>query len=159
MRINPSKNVCNPTMAFWGTLQIACSRPSEAVWQKWLKVKQIRNDFFKPTFLPKNERTNLTLLLVDLFLFVFWKKVKTPKRHFEINWPLQGYQMYSRTETWGTSNLKNWGCFRKNWGPVSYNWNPLIYTVNCTKVCIRGFQFDSCKIPDSWIWSANWFNN
>ena len=53
-----------------------------------LKVRQIRNDFFKPTFLPKNERTNSTLLLVDLFSFVFWKKVKTPKRHFKINWPL-----------------------------------------------------------------------
>ena len=50
-----------------------------------LKVRQIRNDFFKPTFLPKNEQTNSTLLLVDLFSFVFWKKVKTPKRHFEIN--------------------------------------------------------------------------
>ena len=46
-----------------------------------LKVRQIRNDFFK----PKNERTNSTLLLVDLFSFVFWKKAKTPKRHFEIN--------------------------------------------------------------------------
>ena len=53
-----------------------------------LKVRQIRNDFFKPTFLPKNEQTNLTFLLVDLFLFVFWKKVKTTKRHFKINWPL-----------------------------------------------------------------------
>ena len=37
----------------------------------------------------KNEQTNWTLLRVDLFLFVFWKKVKTPKRHFEINWPLK----------------------------------------------------------------------
>ena len=27
--------------------------------------------------LPKNEQTNSTLLLVDLFLFVFWKKVKS----------------------------------------------------------------------------------
>ena len=26
--------------------------------------------------------------LVDLFSFVFWKKLKTPKRRFEINWPL-----------------------------------------------------------------------
>ena len=50
-----------------------------------LKVRQIRNDFFKLTFLPKNERTNLTLLLVDLFSFVFWKKVKTQKRHLEMN--------------------------------------------------------------------------
>ena len=44
--------------------------------------------FFKPTFLPKNKQTNSTLLLVDLFMFVFGKKMKTPKRHFEINWPL-----------------------------------------------------------------------
>ena len=53
-----------------------------------LKVRQIPNDFFKPTFLPNNEQTKSTLLLVDLFSFVFWKKVKSPKRHFEINWPL-----------------------------------------------------------------------
>ena len=26
---------------------------------------------------------------VDLFLFVFWRKLKTPKRHFEIKWPLR----------------------------------------------------------------------
>ena len=32
-----------------------------------LKVRQIRNNFFKPTF----------LLLVDLFSFIFWKNVKT----------------------------------------------------------------------------------
>ena len=44
-----------------------------------LKVRQIRNDYFKPTFLPKKELTNSTLLLVHLFLFVFWKKLKTPK--------------------------------------------------------------------------------
>ena len=52
-----------------------------------LKVRQSRNDFFKPTFPPKTERTNSILLLWDLFLFVFWRKLKAPKRHFEINWP------------------------------------------------------------------------
>ena len=29
----------------------------------------------------------------DFFSFVFWKKVKTPKRHFEINWPLSRQQV------------------------------------------------------------------
>ena len=53
-----------------------------------LKVRQIRNDFFKSTLLPKNEQTYSTLLLVDFFSLFFWKKVKTPKRHFEINWHL-----------------------------------------------------------------------
>ena len=33
---------------------------------------------------------NSFLLLCDVFLFVFWKKLKTPKMHFEINWPLAG---------------------------------------------------------------------
>ena len=27
-------------------------------------------------------------VLVNFVLFIFWKKVKTPKRHFEITWPL-----------------------------------------------------------------------
>ena len=25
---------------------------------------------------------------VDLFLFIFWRKLMKPKRHFKINWPL-----------------------------------------------------------------------
>ena len=35
-------------------------------------------------FFQKNERMNSFLLLCDVFSFVFWKKLKTPKRHFEI---------------------------------------------------------------------------
>ena len=31
---------------------------------------------------------DLFLLLCDVFPFVFWKKLKTPKKHFEIIWPL-----------------------------------------------------------------------
>jgi hypothetical protein len=46
-----------------------------------LKVRKIRNNFFKLRFLPI---TNCRL--------VFWKKVKTPKMHFEINWPLVPYE-------------------------------------------------------------------
>ena len=44
--------------------------------------------FSSRRFFQKNERINATLLLVDLFSFIFWKKVKTPRRHFEINWSL-----------------------------------------------------------------------
>ena len=39
-------------------------------------------------FPPKIEPTNFILLLGDLLLFVFWRKLKTQKRHFEINWLL-----------------------------------------------------------------------
>ena len=35
------------------------------------------------------KRTNeFVLLLCNVFSFVFWKKLKSPKRHFEIIWPL-----------------------------------------------------------------------
>ena len=36
------------------------------VFKTKLKVRQSRNDFFKPTFPPKNEKTNSTLLLWNL---------------------------------------------------------------------------------------------
>ena len=58
-----------------------------------LMVRQSQNDFFKTMFFPKNKWMNSTLLhtmkpQVDLLLFVFWKKLKTSERYFEINWPL-----------------------------------------------------------------------
>ena len=40
--------------------------------------KKRTNEFDFTTMIPQ----------FDLFLFVFWKKLKTPKGHFEINWPL-----------------------------------------------------------------------
>ena len=41
---------------------------------------------------------NFTTIKVqfDLFSFILWKKLKTPKRHFEINWPLGGVKMASK---------------------------------------------------------------
>ena len=52
--------------------------------------------FSSPHFFQKTNKQIRHLLLVDLFSFIFWKKVKTPKRHFEIYW------------TSGTAELKNW---------------------------------------------------
>ena len=43
-------------------------------------------------FFKKNEWMNSFLLLWDMFSFVFWKKLKTPIRHFEIIWPLKPSQ-------------------------------------------------------------------
>ena len=51
-----------------------------------LKIRQSRNDFFKLTFPPKNGFDIATMIpQVDLFSFVFWEKLKAPKRHFESN--------------------------------------------------------------------------
>ena len=41
-----------------------------------------------------NEWMNSFLLLCDVFFFIFWKKLKTPKRHFKINWPLFAFSHY-----------------------------------------------------------------
>ena len=59
--------------------------------KKVSQVRQIRNDFFRIMFPPKNEQTDSTLLLWYLRLTCFcsfWRKLKTPKSYFEINWPL-----------------------------------------------------------------------
>ena len=56
-----------------------------------LKVRQSRNDFFKPKILPKNEWTNLTLLLwylsLNVFVFYFGRNGRHKKNHLKINWP------------------------------------------------------------------------
>ena len=38
----------------------------------------------------RTKKFDLTTMIpqVDLFLFIFWKNLKAPKRHFEIKWPL-----------------------------------------------------------------------
>ena len=41
----------------------------------------------------KTEKMNSFLLLCDVFSFVFWKKLKTPKKPFEIIWPLKSTLM------------------------------------------------------------------
>ena len=51
------------------------------------------------------------LLLCYLILFVFWKKLKTPKRHFEINWPLVLVQQITKmAKLFSFADL-----FRLNW--------------------------------------------
>ena len=46
--------------------------------QEEISSKKRTNEFYSTTMKPQ----------VNLFLFVFWRKLKTPKRHLEINWPL-----------------------------------------------------------------------
>ena len=63
-------------------VRIITREQNNSVYLLLIKVRQIQNDFLKPAFLRKNKRTNSTLLLVDLFSFVFWKKVETAKKTF-----------------------------------------------------------------------------
>ena len=54
-----------------------------------LKIRSVEMIFSSQCFLQK--RTNefyFTTMKpqVDLFSFVFWRKLKIPKRHYEINW-------------------------------------------------------------------------
>ena len=61
-------------------------------WILLLKGRQSRIDFFKPTILQKKTNKRIQLYYYDtsgwLVLICFWKKLKAPKRHFEIKWPL-----------------------------------------------------------------------
>ena len=60
-----------------------------------IKVRKSRNVFFEATFPPKKWTNKFYFTTmkpqVDLFSFVFWRKLKTPTRHFKINWPLRAY--------------------------------------------------------------------
>ena len=72
---------------------------------KAIKVRQIWNDFF-----PKNERTNSFLLHVDLFSFVFWKKVKALKNILKLTDLYQFddfvFQQASFLQIWSAKWLK-----------------------------------------------------
>ena len=49
--------------------------------QNWtFPPKKRTNEFYFTTMKPQ----------VNLFSFILWRKLKTPKRHSEINWPLDG---------------------------------------------------------------------
>ena len=73
--------------------------------------------FLQANFSSKEWMNKFNFILVDLLLFVFWKKVKTPRRHFEINWPLasestkkyggHGFQRFSPQMQWLKSKKKN----------------------------------------------------
>ena len=58
------------------------------------KGKLISKELFGILNSPKKwtEKIDFTTMIpqFDLFLFIFWEKLKTPKGHLEINWPLIG---------------------------------------------------------------------
>ena len=60
-------------------------------WQGF-KGQLISKGLFGILYSPKKRTKkfdfNTMIPQVDLFSFVFWEKLKTPRRHFEINWPL-----------------------------------------------------------------------
>ena len=81
-----------------------------------LKVRKIQNDFSSQCFFKKTNKKIRLYYLLTCFLFIFWKKVKTPRRHFEINWPLasestkkyggHGFQRFSPQMQWLKSKKK-----------------------------------------------------
>ena len=70
---------------------------SKWFFQADVSSKKQTNEFDFTTMIPQ----------VDLFSFVFWKKLKPPKRHFEINWPLA--MIYINLVS--INNLKYFSCF------------------------------------------------
>ena len=71
--------------------------------------KKRMNEFYFTTMKP----------LVDLFSFVFWKKLMTPKRHSEINWPLvvhSAAESFSHANNWTVwkASIQNFPLLSKN---------------------------------------------
>ena len=60
-----------------------------AVWSKGQLISKCLFGIFDSSKKP-TKKSDLTTMVppVELFSFIFWKNLKTPKRHFEINWPL-----------------------------------------------------------------------
>ena len=62
----------------------------------FLAKRQLISKRFLGSSISSKKRTNeldfsTMIPQVDLFLFVFWRKLTTPKNHFEINWPFIQY--------------------------------------------------------------------
>ena len=100
-------------------------------------VRQSRNDFFKPTILPKNQRTNSTLLLWYLgstcFCSFFGRNWRHQKKHLEINWPLvfsfilsTVSVMFLAPNPW---RRHYWDCHSFRF----FSWNWLCYVVSIQK--------------------------
>ena len=82
---------------------------------------------------------------VDLFLFVFWKKLKTPERHFKINWALA-------SKKW--SNQKKKGTLLWQFALIFLKIRPL------SRGQGRDFLMENWtipKFPDLWYPSPKWF--
>ena len=56
---------------------------------------------------------------VNLFSFVFWKKLKTPKSHFEINWPLGA--TFKRPNKLGRVRIKSLSVVSQYWHLSLFN--------------------------------------
>ena len=86
-------------MSFWCLQFSQKTNKNNSSWVTVVKVRQNRNDFFKPTFLPKNKPTNSSLHCgtSNRIVFVrFLGELKSPKRHFEINWPLEKIKLFQK---------------------------------------------------------------
>ena len=74
-------------MVLWKIFEpiVQCKGQKKLQWffQADVSSKKQTNEFYFTTMKPQ----------VYLFWFVFWRKLKTPKRHFEIIWPLVRYEV------------------------------------------------------------------
>ena len=94
------KNICLFCTSFlWMLFSLIDFNTFQLRSHKLLKVRQIRNDFFKPKFLPKNEQTNSTLLLVVLKCLFFGRKWRHQKTFW--NWlTFRSKQLYNNKNFW-----------------------------------------------------------
>ena len=97
------------------------------------KGQLISKCFLVSSILPKNERKNSTwgiiVLLGRTFSFDFWKNLRLPKRHFEINWHLKVSKQVtldlSKSKIAIILYFRMIPCLTMNLIPLQYRKNPI----------------------------------
>ena len=88
------------------------------------------------------QKTNDSILLLwDLFSFVFWRKLKTPKRNFEINWTLSGQKIEKKTN----SQQSLWMTPKED--KVDWYWTDVHLLTFCLQTTVVFLFFYVCSVP------------
>ena len=108
-------------------------RPRPSVSYRKRRFIKISWSWVNPWILPKNGQINSFLLLCDVFLIIFWKKLKTPKKPSKLSDLLAIYLTLNRT-IWKKllCQLDNFNDCPKNWKPRRWPYKDLLnsmYTV------------------------------
>ena len=78
----------------------------------WFSKGQTKSKLFFQADVSSKKRTNeFNFTTIRLVFVCIWRKLKTPKRHFEINWPLVIGKLFKSSSTFNMispqSNLSN----------------------------------------------------
>ena len=113
---------------------------SKGVLMSSISSKKRTKEFDFTTMIPQ----------IDLFSFVFWRKSKTPKNHFEIIWPLVHNNCGARKWVmFPFLVLKIQALFKGGWNKINLDWVSREYDKKGSPLL-----FIKSMVMASFIWSA-----